>query len=258
MDDGPLLPLPPDSVETFPPRPLCFKSTDNVQVSGSFGAALFNVFNFGMTAYRDQNFQVEYKSEAMTTITFNPPADYVENSVMRDTVRTFLRSNRKLLYMVVGVRILHGARVTISYGKTMGGGPTVGPLGLCAIGSPVDVNLGVQMSAYTAGTEITSIDHDFVVAYRLRQCRYSRDTGTIKPYYYVKGASMSDVRPERFSWRKYGVKKDEVVYPIITSVGMSSMDVNERSMKLRKACVRNVEDHGGYSCIIVDAARLER
>ena len=196
----------------------------------------------------------------MTTTIFNPPQDYVEKSVMRDTVQVFLHSNRKSLYMIVGLRILHGAKLTISRGKAMGGGPTVGPLGLSAISSPVDASIGFEMSSDTSRTEQMSIDHDFVVAYRLRQCRYSRDSGIIKPFYHVKGATMSDLGSERLtSENKNAVaEEDEGSVPVITSLGMSSIDVNDRSMKLGRECVRNVEDEGGYSCVIVDAARLEK
>jgi len=257
VDDGPLLPLPPDSTHTFISGSPSFKSTDKAQISGGFGAALFNVFKFGAKAHRDQNFEIEYKSEAMTTTRFDPPADYVSKSVMRDTVQTFLRSNRKSLYMIVGVRIFHGATITILRGKGMGGGPTVGPLGLSAIGSPVDVNLDFQMSSDKSTTEKTLIDHDFVVAYRLRQCRYARDSGTIKPYYHIKGATMSDLGSETPASENTDVVAEESV-PVITSLGMSSIDMNEKSMKLHKVCVCNVEDEGGYSCIIVDAARLEK
>jgi hypothetical protein len=260
VDDGPLHPLPPDSIDTFPPTSLYFKSTDHSQISGGFGATLFNVFNFGAKAHRDQNFEVEYKSEAMTTTRFDPPADYVEKSVMRDTVQTFLRSNRKSLYMIVAVRILHGAKITILRGKAMGGGPAVGPIGLSAIGSPVDANLGFEMSSDELRTEKMSIDHDFVVAYRLRQCRYSRDSGSIKPFYHVKGATMSDLGSERLASENKNVvaEGDEESIPVINSLGISSIDVNDKSMKLGRECVRNVEDEGGYSCIIVDAARLEK
>ena len=259
MGDGPLLPLPPDSIDTFPPMSLYYKSTDDAKIAGSFGATLFSLFNLGAEAHRDRNSEVEYKSEAMTTTSFNPPVDYVNTSVMRDTVLSFLHSNRKSLYMIVGVRILHGAKVTISNNKVVGGGPTVGPLGLPTIGSPVDVNLSLEISSDKMRTQEMSIDYDFIVAYRLRQCRYSRDSGSIKPYYHIKGATMSDLGSET---KPASENKNEVAETdaksVITSLGMSSFDVNERSMKLGRECVRNVADKEVYSCVIVDTAKLER
>ena len=140
-------------------------------IHGEFWPALW-------VGYRVKGFEIEYESEAMTTTLFNPSDNYVEKSIKQEAVQMFLRHHRKSLYMIVGVRIAHGAKVTITRGRAVGGGPNLGPLGLTAMGSPIDANMSIKISSDSSGSQQMSIEYDFVVAYRLKQCRYSRDSGS--------------------------------------------------------------------------------
>jgi len=103
LGDGPLQPLPQDDVDIRQPVPLQYDSTKSVKIHISLATIFFNFLNLGERGGADNDFEVKYESDSITTTNFTPTSDYVDKTVMQEAIQGYLRKHRTSLYMIVGV-----------------------------------------------------------------------------------------------------------------------------------------------------------
>ncbi|MCJ1443063.1 MAG: hypothetical protein MMC23_003560 [Stictis urceolatum] len=122
-----------------------------------------------------RNSERGWKFERMDTEFFNPSAEMIEQQVASQTVQRYIVGGRfkRPVYMITGLKMVHGAKVGEKNSKGHGGNAKIGA-DLTATGAPVTVGPDVEYSV-EKGQEV-SFDggSDFVFAYRLTRIKYKR------------------------------------------------------------------------------------
>jgi hypothetical protein len=258
---GTVLQIPTDSVEESPPVPIHYDSSESRTTSMDIGAKLLSLISLGLSGDHKNTTDVTYESAGMTQLEFEPATEYVSSSLGQEDVREYIRSHSTVfgslpLYMVVGLRIAHGATFKYSRGRTTGGGVEASTVGLSLVGVPVDPSIGIRNTMESKGSQTTTIDQDFVIAYRLKECKYSRNSGTIKSMYHTKKAAMMDTENRPATTGSTGNISDEerAGEVQITSLGLSKFDLDARTIGLDKKYV-HVGDN--CDCILVNEQVVE-
>jgi len=247
-------------VDIRQPVPLQYDSTKSVKTEISLATVFFNFLNFGLHGGADNDFEIKYESDGMTTINFTPTSDYIDKTIMQEAIQGYLQKHRTSLYMIVGVRVAHGAKFTYSQGRGRRGRADLGPFGLSAIGSPVDGRISITRSTSSSGGQTFTIDQDFVVAYRLRRCKYSRDSANLKPQFHTRGATMADLESSSSNTLQSRKKIGEDEKPtaeVISSLGIADVDMDAKTLKLNEECVRTAMDDEGCSCIVLSLTQRD-
>ena len=252
---GPLPPENHDAMEVSDPTTLKYEWRNSRDTNVGLVALLLNVFSFGIHAGRSQQSMFSCKSEGMTTVTFRPSAEYVSNSVMQPAVKEHLKKHRPSLYMIVGVRVCHGATVTYAWNEGTQGDLDVGPVGLEALGIPVDFNASITRKKNEDGSQSLTINQDFVVAYRLRKCRYSRPAYLTNKFY-TRNATMHDLNSPSpssgaFVKEDNNYTEDDASSDIIIPEGIAQIDLDEKALKLKKEWLLQSSDDGGCTCVML-------
>lgn len=128
---------------------------------------------------------------------------------------------RKRLYMVSGVRIARGARLSLKESRSGGAGAGVG-FDLTAVGAP-----GISMSAQADVKGTASQGHsfesasDFVYAYRLVEIHYSKDVFVVP---YQKGETHGVTTRDENAVEEGQAQDEEVEEERILVEGLASED----------------------------------
>jgi len=259
---GTVLETPEDAIQEFAPVPIQYDSSEFNSTSMDVGANFLALISLGLLGSRTKESGVKYDSGGMTQLEFEPSSEYVNMSLAQEDVQKHIRSRSTLfgsppLYMVVGLRIAHGAKFTYFQAGKMDGGLALGTVGLSMVGSPVDPSIRFRHTTASNGYQTSAIDEDFVLAYRLRECKYSRSSGFIKQMYHTKKATMMDAKTHGV----IGLDGDtlnegpEYVGNAITSLGLSTFDVDARTLGLDKKCVHGILEDVNCDCILLNVAQ---
>ncbi len=222
------------------------------------GAKFLALISLGLIGSRTDEGGVKYESGGMTQLEFEPPREYVNMALAQEDVQEYIRSRSTVfgsppLYMVVGVRIVHGAKFTYFRAGKRDGGVDLGITGLSMAGIPVDPNIRFRHTTESNGYQTATIDQDFVIAYRLKECKYSRSSGSIKPMYHTKKATMMDLVTPSVTGSD-GNALNEGPEDVITSLGISKFDLDARALGLEK-CVHEILEDGNCDCILLNIAQ---
>ena len=258
LGDGPLEYQSRDVVDTDTSvGPFKYESTHMSGTDTNISALFFNILSLGFHGGGNDDRGTTYDVQKFTATTFKPSADYVDRSVLQESVVNHLQSKKSPLYMIVGVRIAHGATVSYTHSRGRNAGVNAGPFGLAGGGSPVDANIRVSHNTSRTLSQTLTIEKDFVFAYRLRKCNYSRSTQTLRPTFYTKGAAMHNSESRRIN-RDENEDSNSVEMSIILSEGIREVDPNAKDLRPRKEWVHSSSDNGGCDCILLALAKEQR
>jgi hypothetical protein len=167
----------------------------------------------------------------------------------------YLKRNQHSVYMVVGLQVAHNARVGHSQARETSGGPDIGPVGLSALGIPVDVTINASLATHPSSTQSYSVLGDFVFAYRIRKCFYHRKLGvsSIESAYFAKGAELFDLHSKKETDENQGneAKKSKPSI-IIVPYEISNFDLNSKALKgVTESATGRATDQGGCDMIFL-------
>lgn len=165
------------------------------------------------------------------------------------------------MYIIVGIKVAHGGVVSLSHRHGKKAGADVGPLGLSALGVPLDGNISLSANAKEAVAQFGYHPEDFIFAYRLRKCNFTRQEVGLQPKFYTKGATMHHIDTDDAGTEvENGSIEDTTASTqfALSSEGLFEQDVNAKMLKLRNDCVRSASDEGGCSCIVVTLAQTKK
>jgi len=248
---GPLPITKPEEIQISEPIPITFDGSNSDGISGGIGAMFVNVFKFGIHAGRTTEMSIKYDSPGMTTHTFFPSPEYVTQSTLQPAVVEYLNRRRVSLYMIVGVRVLHGASATFGGNKKTESNVDLGPTGLSSVGSPVDFTANFSAGKASQSSQMMTIKGDFVVAYRIRKCRYTRESRTLEPYFFTQNASMHDLNTSTSHKETRSCEDVDGIGDIIKPGGMAETDLDAAALKLRPDQYISSAVDGGCTCIML-------
>jgi hypothetical protein len=237
-----------------PSGPLKYESHQSSSLDGSVSALFFNFFSLGVHGNRDRDTSISFEVESATTSTFEPTKEYLDKSLLQDAVVKLAREKKPSIYMVVGLRVAHGAKITYTSGRGGGGGIDAGPFGAAAGGSPIDASVKVKGRTSQSSSQTTTLREDFVMAYRLRKCRYMRDVKRLDDDFYKKRRSAMmhgvDFPTGTAVAGNDGDPRKEITEIIISPDGMDKRDVDAYSLETQNLR-RSSTDDDGCDCIIL-------
>ena len=256
---GAVVETPTDAIREFAPVPTHYDSSESKSTNMDIGAKILALISFGLIGSHCKEEGIKYESGGMTQLEFEPPAEYVNTSLAQEDVQEYIQSRATVfgsppLYMVVGLRIAHGAKFTYFRTRKTDGGVDLATDGLLTAGVPVDPTIRFRRTTESNGNQTVTIDHDFVLAYRLKECKYSRSSGLIKPMYHTKKATMMDLK-SRGADGNTVTEGPEDAANVITSLGLSKFDLNARTLGLDKKCVRKILEDDNCECILLNVAQ---
>jgi hypothetical protein len=104
----------------------------------------------------------------------------------------------------------------------------------------------IRHTTESNGSQTTTIDHNFVIAYHLKECKYSRNSGTIKSMYHIKKAEMMDLEKRPTVPGSAGDASDEGQEHAgdiqIASLGLSKFDLDARAIRLDKKYILDADE----------------
>jgi hypothetical protein len=159
---------------------------------GDFGvwAQFLQLPKVGASANASSDTKDAYECHSVLTTFFNPTQEFFEQSVHIEGVQRFLKASRykKPVYMVTGLKIAKGVKVTRSGGKGRGGS-VEGGADLTSAGVPAQFGSEAhyqrtQEHLYSAETE-----EDIVIAFRVRKLTCKK-SGTVSDKSHNEGAFM--------------------------------------------------------------------
>jgi hypothetical protein len=166
--------------------------TNNDTHDGGFGiwAQFLQLPKVGASANADSNTKDTYECDSVLTTFFNPTQEFFEQSVGMEGVQRFLKASRykKPVYMITGLKIAKGVKITKSRGKGDGviveGGVDLTPTG-------VPVQFGGEAHYQRTQEHLYSVEsrEDIVIAFRVRKLTCKKG-GTVSDKAHNKGAFM--------------------------------------------------------------------
>jgi len=254
---GEVLEAPKDAVQEFAPVPIRYDSSKSKSTSVGIGAKFLALFLLGLIGSHTKEARVEYESDGMTQFEFEPPPEYVNMSLAQEDVWEYIRSHSTVfgsppLYMVVGLRIAHGAKFTYSRARKIDGGGELATIGSAMVDPTIRFHHTTESTCY----QTVTINEDFVIAYRLKECKYSRNSGSIKPMYHTKKATIMDLKSHTVTGSDGNAINEglEDVGNIITSLGLSKFDLDPRKLGLDKKHLHEILEDDNCECILVNVA----
>jgi hypothetical protein len=169
--------------------------------SASLGAGLwlkfFQSLGIELSGNSDKNTDKLLKFDRLETWTFRPSDEYMSASVQaREVQEWFLRyGTKKRLYIVTGVKVAYGAKVSDMI-RTSRSGKVLAGFDGNAAGVPFAAGPKGEASKGIENAVRFESDDPFVFAYQLREIRYRKGVLTNKPYrdgaLYVLDGDQSD------------------------------------------------------------------
>ena len=190
-----------------------------------------------------------YAFDRMETSTFTPTDEYVEESMRVPGVVRFLKKSnyKEPVYMIMGLRIVHGARVKSLKSKGHSAQSSVGVDGTLT-GIPTSVGPEVNISSKHQDGVALGASSDFVFAFQLRKVHFKRRTKAIEQEEYNTGAMF-----------EAGAKKIEDIGLPFEAVGLVDQDAGGDEFGYE--AVDNIiydEDDEPCNCIVVAESSVYR
>lgn len=129
--------------------------------------------------------------DTMTTLSFEPTQEYIEEAVRAPAVQAWLQKPRQrfalvnALYLVTGMKLVKGAKIKYATSQSTAVKENVG-IGVTALGATVGAN-GHWKRANEDAAESNRED-EFVFAFRVKKLKFGR---RVNPKDYSKGAYMN-------------------------------------------------------------------
>jgi hypothetical protein len=242
---------------------ICYYSSEYKSTSASIGAKFLSLISLGLIGSHAEKTGVKYESDGMTQLEFEPPPAYVTMALAQEDIHEYIRSRASVfglpppLYMVVGLQIAHGAKFTYFRAGKVEGGVDVGSMGLSMAGIPVDPAIRFRHTTESDRYQTATIDQDFVIAYRLKECKYSRTSSSMKPMYHSKKATIMDLKAHSVSGSDGDTLDEgpEDAGNVITSLGLSKFDLDARALELDKKYVHEILEDDNCDCILLSVAQ---
>lgn len=248
----PPLPVPADSlrVTNYP-----WTHERETERGGSFGLFASFASAIGVGGDVSGNLKVgsslKIEVDRLQTSMFEPSEEYLEETLNLPKNLAFLKEQmfKRSLYIVTGVKIAYGAKLTRSKSTEWGGD---GKLGVSPHVPGLEVGPTASFVQKAKETETLQGPTDFVFAFRLNKLHYSRRRSRYIQEAFTKGALYSDeVRigdeeeenePEQTSTQEEAQVEVEVE-------GMEDEDAGEDESNMAGQSVIDEED--GEPCIVI-------
>jgi hypothetical protein len=217
------------------------KSTRGFDIG--FSATVLSKLPFEIGGKRKTTITHRYKIKEVEIQTFYPSRAFIRQSVLEAQVLQYLAAHgyRKSIYMVVGIKIAHGAHVFHGRTKEIGG-TLGGTVPGAAVGIPLDLGSHIRGEVGKHRKETKEVVSSFVFAYRLREIRYFKKDGTITDVNFTKGAQLHSL----YSTLELVVGEKEVKY----CGCMDEIDVEEMASEDYED-----DDVDSNGCVMVTAER---
>ncbi|TKX27432.1 hypothetical protein C1H76_0269 [Elsinoe australis] len=157
--------------------------------NASFFTSFSQALGIGSDAsiFHERTDGATYEAEKLTTVYFNPTRQYIQKSIEDEDVRAWMMQNsNEPMWMITGIKVASGAKFYTENTRKRGLFLQVG-IDMTPMGIPVSFGPKVDLSNTKGTSESAETTSDFVLAYRLREIRYSRKDGVTSKDY-TKGA----------------------------------------------------------------------
>jgi hypothetical protein len=184
-----------------------FSSLASRSLDGGIRATIQSFFTLGFSARNAQKVLHQYIFDEEFISEFEPDGSPYFNETMKQQELQSAIHRRKVMYMVVGVRVAHGATVTLAKVKDKGfkaaADVSVTPGGNQLGGSVASTNYYETASHYVQ-------ERDFVWAFRLKKCvpPLVRGVYTLDPIFVAAPDMLSDAPDPQASLTQSGLVPD--------------------------------------------------
>jgi hypothetical protein len=178
----------------------------------------------------DKTTHQKWEVERMTTQTFQPSREFLEEAVRHDNVQDYITEHRfrEKVYIITGVMIASSTSVSSARLQEKGIYVHAGVDATAWAGVPISVGPEGNWKRKAQTTESSQRADDFVFAYRIREIKVRRKGGIKSNKLYDKGA-LFDAEKKRKAEEKYEVEIDGLgEEPDVDDVDLESMQVRQK------------------------------
>jgi len=207
----------------------------------SIAATFFKSLKLKSTSRKEA--RTRWEIDGISTMAFEPTERYVQKSMTHPAVSRYLASyqSKKTVYMVVGLKIGHNAKLSQVLSDSRSGSLEYG---LAHAIKSLSAEATVSMDLQTDGSTTFHVSSDFVFAYRLRECRYIRPSpkfGILSRMLSLGGISgVPQLFPSGLNVAASAIQEMEE----LRNVALAEVDVDEDTFSLDDSMVFDSIDLG--------------
>jgi hypothetical protein len=165
-----------------------FVATTETKGWAGLSLGILNYLKLAWSGEKGSSYRHRFDVEMLETKLMEPSQDYLQMSMQQRPVLEHLQKNESI-FMIVDVRIAHGAFTQHEeYRGKLGGIDVNVPLSSVSLGPDVGLRGGGK-SIKTSAT-LSAVSHEFIFAYRLRECFYTGPGSHVNIVAYTKGANI--------------------------------------------------------------------
>jgi hypothetical protein len=184
-----------------------FSSLVSKSVDGDIRATIQSFLTLGFSVRKAQKAQRKYIFDKESITEFEPAGSYFDETMKQRELQSVIH-RRKVIYMVVAVRVAHGATVTLEKGKGKGF-KAAADVPLIPGGNQVGGNMALAVDSQMEFRQVQ--ERDFVWAFRLKRCVPPLFRGIYKlDPIYVRSPDMLGDSPDLPASTQSGIVPKEV------------------------------------------------
>jgi hypothetical protein len=190
----------------------------------------------------DKSSHQSWEVEKMTTQTFHPSREFLEQAVAHEDVKRYITEYRfrEKIYMITGVMIASSTKMSSEKLEEKGFHVHAGVDATAWTGVPISVGPEGNWKRKVQISESSQRANDFVFAYRIREVKIGRKGGIKSNKLYDKGA-LFDTEKKRKEEEQYEIEVEGM------SNELEADDVEAESREVRQ----DGEDEVDEECVVV-------
>lgn len=188
---------------------------------GGFFASILENIGLEVSGSRTTNSQTVATFDELHTLYFEPSDKYMASSLATRKVQDYLSGGQKQLFVITGIKVGYGGKVSDTEGCTSNGTLS---LGVDSAATGIPMSLGPQGKLSRGSSQTVSFEEaaPFVFAYRLSEIRYRK--GVLKSGPYVDGAMYSVEGKKRAD--EEGLEPEQMIFLCLDDEDVTEEDVD--------------------------------